>query len=148
MRTTVLHAIQCQVTRRVTRLDQAWSWASAIHDMAASTPCTVTFPMSHAALGYAPARPLEWLVMEMAWICEDLEDAGACPSEVDIQLPCINDPAQAQGLIEAMLERLESTANPQEAEASVLAEAQARARACRLALEVQPRGSWHPAKAA
>lgn len=148
MRNTTLHALHCQVTRRVTPLNQAWSWASAIQAMTASLPCALKFPGDHRSPPSAQPRHLEWLVMEMAWTCEDLEDAGAWRSEVELELPSFDDPAQALDLVEAMLTRLEATAGSGVPEIAVLAETQARARACRLALELQPRDRGHAAEAA
>ncbi len=141
MRTTNLHAIECQVSRRVTPLNQAWSWASAIRTTITTAPSTL-------CCWDLPQQQFAWLALEMEWACEDLVEAGAWPSDVELDLPSIKCPRQVRQLVESMLTHLHSLSSADVEEAPVLAETRARARACLLALQSDRRDDWPAADAA
>jgi len=141
MRTTNLHAIECQVSRRVTPLDRAWSWASAIRTTIVTAP-------TRLCCWALPLQQFAWLALEMEWACEDLVDAGAWPSDVELDIPGIKSPCQVRQLVESMLTHLQSLSNADVEESLVLVETRARARACLLALQSNRRDDWPAADAA
>jgi len=128
MRTTNLHLIECQVARRVTPLNQAWSWANAIHTTIDTAP-------TKFCCWDLPQQQLAWLALETHWACEDLADAGAWPSDVELDLPNIESPCQVRQFVESMLRRLEALCSTDVEESPVLVETRALARACLLALQ-------------
>lgn len=123
MNEPALDSIERHVARRATTLNQAWSWAHAIRHL--------TLPR-----GLGPDRralcELRWLDCEMTWICEDLEDAGAWPGDVD--LPTSDETETAMTLCRQMLERLVRLPATDCESPAALIEAQARAQACLIAL--------------
>ena len=141
MHTTNLHLIECQVSRRVTPLNRAWSLANAIRTTIDTAP-------TRLCCWALPQQPLAWLALEMEWACEDLVDAGAWPSDVDLDLPSIECPCQVRQLVESMLRSLEALSNADVEEFDVLLETHTRARACRLALGLDRRDGLLAADAA
>ncbi|MDO8731944.1 MAG: hypothetical protein Q7L55_05140 [Actinomycetota bacterium] len=141
MRTTNLRLIECQVSRRATPLNRAWSWASAIRTTIDTAP-------TRLCCWDLPPQPLAWLALEMQWACEDLVEAGAWPSDVDLDLPGIKSPCQVRQLVESMLTHLQSLSSADIEESTVLVETRARARACLLALQSDRRDGVRAADAA
>ena len=127
MNAPALHSIERQVARRATTLNQAWSWAHAIRHM------TLTRDLGPDRRALCELR---WLDCEMTWICEDLEDAGAWPCEVD--LPTSDETETAMTLCRQMLERLVRLSVTDCERPAALIDAQARAEACLIALAERP----------
>ena len=118
-----LQTLAAQVYHRVSPLNQAWAWAKAIQAITEST-----------LLSRPPDvwRDLTWLHEEMGWICEDLEEAGAWPIEVPIEVELTT-----ERLIEVLLpllRRLEAVPTDERDGREVLLEVRARARACRIGM--------------
>ncbi|MDP2289113.1 MAG: hypothetical protein Q8M73_11190 [Actinomycetota bacterium] len=141
MRTTHLPALECQASRRVTPLNQAWSWASAIRTTIDTAP-------TRLCCWALPQQQLAWLALEMEWACEDLVEAGAWPSDVELDLPSIQSPCQVRQFVESMLRRLEELCSADVEESPVLVETRARARACLLALQSDRRDGVRASDAA
>lgn len=118
-----LQALEAQVYRRVSPLNQAWAWAKAVHLITEST-----------LLARSPAAycDLTWLHEEMGWICEDLEEAGAWPIEVPIEVELTSE--RLVEVLLPLLRRLEAVPTDERAGRGVLLEVRARARACRIGM--------------
>ena len=115
-------ALEQQASHRATAANQAWAWARAIEHLAHNINRT------HRAHRASPASPLAWLECEMAWTCEDLEDAGAWPC--DLNLVSDPDPLVAVRVATRWLHRLTGLAAVDPDVDAAVHEAQARARAC------------------
>lgn len=118
-----LQALEAQVHRRVSPLNQAWAWARAIH--AITEPTLLSRPPG-------ACRDLTWLHEEMGWICEDLEEAGAWPIEVPIEVELTSD--RFVEVLLPLLQRLEAVSTDERDDRGVLLEVRARARACRIGM--------------
>lgn len=77
-----LLALSDQVYRRPWMVDQMWSWAFAAR-VAALQPLLAS-PLDSVCC-------FDWIEREMAWACEDLEDAGATPIDLDLPTPDTGD---------------------------------------------------------
>lgn len=75
-------ALNDQISRRPWLVDQMWSWAFA-------TRVAALQPLLAAPLNSVCC--FDWIEREMAWACEDLEDAGAMPIDFDLPTSGIND---------------------------------------------------------
>lgn len=77
-----LLALNDQISRRPSLVDQMWSWAFAAR-VAALQPLLAA-PLNSVCC-------FDWIEREMAWACEDLEDAGAMPIDLDLPTADIGD---------------------------------------------------------
>ena len=112
-----------QVSRRVSTLNQAWAWACAIRQV--TEPCWFI---------HCPTfrRTLSWLHHEMTWACEDLEEAGAWPIDIDINIE-FDSGTVLQDLI-PLLEALAAVSAFEGDGVGAIIEVKARATACLRAL--------------
>ncbi len=115
-------ALEHQASHRATTANQAWAWAKAIEHLAHNINDTNLAPRARSG------SPLAWLECEMAWTCEDLEDAGAWPC--DLNLVSDPDPLVAVRVAARWLNRLTGLAVGDPDVGAAVHEAQARARAC------------------
>ena len=118
-----LQSLEAQVYRRVSPLNRAWAWAKAIH--------AITEPTPHSRPPGA-CRDLTWLHEEMGWICEDLEEAGAWPIEVPVEVEIATE--RFVEVLLSLLRRLEAVRTDERDGRGVLLEVRARARACRIGM--------------
>lgn len=116
-------AVERQASRRATAINQAWAWAKAIEHLA---HCAQRNVRGHRGTALA------WLECEMAWTCEDLEDAGAWPC--DLNLVSDPDPQVSLALATTWLTRLADVTVVESDGSVAVGEAQARARACLIGL--------------
>lgn len=114
--------LEHQASHRATTANQAWAWAKAIEHLAHSINGT------NLAQRVRSGSPLAWLECEMAWTCEDLEDAGAWPC--DLNLVSDPDPLVAVRVAARWLTRLTGLNAADPNVDAAVAEAQARARVC------------------
>lgn len=133
-------ALEHQASHRATTANQAWAWAKAIEHLAHNINGTT---LAHRT---RPASPLAWLECEMAWTCEDLEDAGAWPC--DLNLVSDPDPLVAVRVAARWLNRLTGLAAVDPDVDAAVHEAQARARACLRGLAEATSIAMPPARAA
>ena len=132
MNAVAFHLIDLQVSRRVTTLNQAWSWADAAGRLVQE---------QHHNPNLLPPYPLAWLECQMSWICADLQEAGAWSRE--LELPFVSC-QHVQSLGRQVLDRIVELPTAQCECISALVEAQARARACLIALDEQvTKGAGH-----
>lgn len=78
MHETDITTLEHQASHRATTANQAWAWAKAIEHLAHSINGI------NLAQRARSGSPLAWLECEMAWTCEDLEDAGAWPCDLNL----------------------------------------------------------------
>ncbi len=125
------------MSRRVSPLNQAWAWAVIIEALTAPPRLaarTRSRPRSRNR------RTLAWLHHEMQWSREDLEDAGAWPSDLVIEVDFRSDDIVEFCL--PLLRHLAATpAGDPDGRVTIL-EVRARARACLRALTSDGRGHW------
>jgi len=132
-------ALNDQISRRLLPVDQLWSWAFAAR-VAALQPLLAT-PLDSVCC-------FDWIEREMAWACEDLEDAGAIP--IDLDLPTID----INGVLHLVTELLTRVAGFEITDIDDLAYAQAcrdavcRAQVCLTALPDASHSSVQAAVAA
>ena len=137
MNAVAFHLIDLQVSRRVTTLNQAWSWADAAGRLVQE---------QHPNPNLASPHPLAWLECQMSWICADLQEAGAWSHE--LELPFVSS-QHVKSLCRQVLDRIVELPTAQCECISALVEAQARARACLLGLDEQvTNGAGHSLVAA
>lgn len=137
MTTNALHSIECQVSRRATTLNQAWTCAQVIRQLSLKR-----LP-DHQGVALPDLR---WLECEMVWICEDLEEAGAWACDLDV--PLVLDPLLTKALCRQILEQvLQLPAVDCDCQTALI-EAQVRSKACLMALAEEPAGSDHERLAA
>ena len=115
-------ALEHQASHRATTANQAWAWAKAIEHLAQSINGVTLAQRARSG------SPLAWLECEMAWTCEDLEDAGAWPC--DLNLVSDPDPLVAVRVAARWLNRLTGLAAVDPDVDAAVHDAQARARAC------------------
>ena len=113
------------VSRRVTTLNQAWSWADAAGRLVQE---------QHPNPNVLSLYPLAWLECQMSWICADLQEAGAWSRE--LELPFVSS-QHVKLLCRQVLDRIVELPTAQCECISALVEAQVRARACLIALDEQ-----------
>ena len=138
-----LRALECQVARRVSPLSQAWAWAVIIETLTAPPVRTTTARTGHHARTRTRTRArtrrtLAWLHHQMQWAREDLEEAGAWPIGLAIEVDLTSD-----GIVEFCLPLLRRLADVPDCEPdgrAAILEAQARARACLRALAGEGHG--------
>lgn len=123
MHTDAITALERQASHRATPANQAWAWAKAIEHLARDA--------RHAGQ-VRHGSPLAWLECQMTWICEDLEDAGAWPC--DLNLVSHPEPWIAEDLAAHWLARLADVTAVDPWTDQAVGEAQARAQACLVAL--------------
>lgn len=120
-----LLALNDQVYRRPRMVDQMWSWA---------------FAARVAALQPLLAAPLDsvccfdWIEREMAWACEDLEDAGATPIDLDLPTPDTDDTLRLVTALLAQVAEFEINDIDDLADAQACRDAARRAQVCLAAL--------------
>ena len=114
------------VSRRVTTLNQAWSWADAAGRLVQE---------QHPNPNVLSLYPLAWLECQMSWICADLQEAGAWSRE--LELPFVSSTQHVKSLCRQVLDRIVELPTAQCECISALVEAQVRARACLIALDEQ-----------
>ena len=132
MNAVAFHLIDLQVSRRVTTLNQAWSWADAAGRLVQE---------QHLNPNLASPYPLAWLECQMSWICADLQEVGAWSRE--LELPFVSS-QHVTSLCRQVLDRIVELPTAQCECISALVEAQARARACIIALDEQvTKGAGH-----
>ena len=132
MNAVAFHLIDLQVSRRVTTLNQAWSWADAAGRLVQE---------QHHNPNLLPPYPLAWLECQMSWICADLQEAAAWSHE--LELPFVST-QHVKSLCRQVLDRIVELPTAQCECISALVEAQARARACLIALDEQvTKGDGH-----
>lgn len=115
--------LERQASHRATSANQAWAWAKAIEHLARDA--------RHAGQ-VRHGSPLAWLECQMTWICEDLEDAGAWPCDLNL----VSDPGPwiAEDLAAHWLARLVDVTAVEPWANTAVGEAQARAQVCLVAL--------------
>lgn len=120
-----------QVYRRPWPVDQMWSWAFAAR-VAALQPLLAA-PLNSVCC-------FDWIEREMAWACEDLEDAGATPISLDLPIVFDLPTADADDALHLVTELLTQVAGFEINDIDDLADAQAcqdaarRAQVCLAAL--------------
>jgi hypothetical protein len=87
-----LRALEAQVSRRVSPLNQAWAWAVIIEALTAP-PGRAAGTRSRPRIRThgRTRRTLAWLHHEMQWSREDLEEAGAWQSDLLIEVDLRSD---------------------------------------------------------
>lgn len=89
---TFLLALNSQISQRPETANRMWSWTYATQVVAARA--LLADPQD-----VVPC--LDWIEREMAWACEDLEDAGVTPIDLELPQPTSDNAFQ---LVAAILE--------------------------------------------
>lgn len=120
-----LRDLEVVVCRRPRAVDRVWSWAFAAR-MAALEPLL--------SCPGAPACCFDWIEREMAWACEDLEDAGAWPRDLDLPAAPVGEGIDLVVLLLARLAACDADDMEDGGQRGAVTDAAARARACLAAL--------------